>query len=231
MNKKFAAIGLTAGLMAGGAAGYILEATGSAGASNVAVSAAVVEDDAATGATAADRAAEHAARLQEVLQPLIDDNTLTQAQVDKVIAALDAARPAGGEGRGPGGQRGQRGPKLDVVATTLGITADDLRTALQGGQTIAEVAVANGKTAQDVVDAILADINTKVAEHVAAGDITQEQADAKLAEAETRVTEMVNNTPEPGDHPMGGRGMGRPGHGGPGAPADADSTESTDTGS
>ena len=54
------------------------------------------------------------------------------------------------------------GAGLDVVATTLGITTDEVRTALESGQTIADLAVSKGKTAQDVIDAIVAAATTKI---------------------------------------------------------------------
>jgi len=121
-----------------------------------------------------------------------------------------------------------------VIATTLGITADEVRTGLQSGQTIAEIAVANGKTAQDVIDAMVAEVKAHLDEEVAAGDHTQAEADAKLADATTRITDLVNNTPAPGEgrgmgDGMGGGMGGR--HGGPGhMDDDADDTTVTTTG-
>ena len=218
MNKKLTAIGLSAGLLAGAGAGFLLEMSGSAGAaSNGATVVTVATDDAAatsdtSGTTAtddqaADRAADHAARLQEVLQPLVDDGTLTQAQADKVIAALEAAGPMGGGHGGPGMGRGAH---LDAAAAVIGITTDELQTALQSGQTLAEVAVANGSTAQAVIDALVAEMQAHLADEVAAGEHTQDEADARIAEATTRITDMVNN-----GAPAGGPGMGG-GHGGRG---------------
>ena len=221
MNKKLTAIGLSAGLLAGAGAGFLLEMSGSAGAaSNTAtvVTVAATDDttsdtsDTATDDAAAvdtDRAAEHAARLQEALQPLIDDGSLTQEQVDKVIAALEAAGPMGGGHGGPG--KGMGG-NLDAVATVIGITTDELQTALQGGQTLAEIAVANGSSAQAVIDALVAEMKAHLDEEVAAGEHTQEEADARIAEATTRITDMVNNGAPAGGPGMGGPGMGGRGH-------------------
>jgi hypothetical protein len=181
---------------------------------------------------------DRAAHLQEILQPLVDDGTLTQDQVDKVIAALEAAGPAGGPGgRGPGGpERGgpERGAKLDTVATVLGITADEVRTALQGGQTLADLATANGKTADDVVNALVAELKAHLDEEVAAGTHTQDEVDQIFADATTRITDMVNNGAPAGGPGMGdGKGPGGRGHGPRGErPADApDSTDTTVAGS
>lgn len=219
MNKKLTALGLSAGLLAGAGAGFLLEMSGSAGAASnsaTVVTVAATDDTTANSDTTAaddaatvdaDKAADHAARLQAALQPLVDDGSLTQEQVDKVITALEAAGPMGGGHGGPG--RGM-GRHLDAAAAVIGVTTDELQTALQGGQTLAEVAVANGSTAQAVIDALVAELQAHLDEEVASGEHTQEEADARLAEATTRITDMVNN-----GAPAGGPGMGG-GHGGRG---------------
>lgn len=221
MNKRLAGTGLAIGLIAGAGAGLIIELSGSASAVSPAALMAVVGDS-TTDASATDGTTrpDPTTRLQEVLQPLIDDGTITQAQADKVIAAVVAARPLGGPmggHHGPGGRMG--GPGLDVVATTLGITAEEVRTALQGGQSIADLAVSTGKTAQDVIDAMVADATARINERVTAGDITQAEADERLADLTAHFTDFVNSTPPVGGPGMRGPGMGR-GFGGPGHHAD-----------
>lgn len=209
MNKKMAAAGLAAGLIAGTGAGFILQLTGSAGAAGNSISATTPTDDTGT-ATADSERPDPSERLLEVLQPLVDDGTLTQAQLDSVIDTLVAAGPMGGDHGGRGGHGG-RGPGLEVVASTLGMTAEEVREAISNGQTLAQLAEANGSSGEALIDAILAEMTTHLDEKVAAGDLTQEEADAKLAEAATRVTEFVNNTGEAG--PMGGGPGGRGHHG------------------
>lgn len=241
MNKRLAGTGLAIGLVAGAGAGFVMEMAGSAGASSgaaVAVRAAVAnsttdtvapadtavpaDPNAPTPAARPDRTTE----LQKVLQPLIDDGTITQAQADKVIAALAAARPQGGPMGGPmgghkmGGRGGIGGFGLDAVATTLGITAADVRTALESGQSLADLAVSKGKTAQDVIDAIVAEATTKINAEVTAKHLAQADADKILANLKTLATDFVNNTPSAGGPGMGrgfgGPMMGGPGFGGPG---------------
>lgn len=201
MNKKMAAAGLAAGLVAGTGAGFILQLTGSAGAAGTSISATTPTDDSAS-ATADSERPDPSERLLEVLQPLVEDGTLTQAQLDSVIETLVAAGPMGGEHGGRGG----RGPGLEIVASTLGMTAEEVREAISNGQTLAQLAEANGSSGEALIDAILAEMKTHLDEKVAAGDLTQEEADAKLAEATTRVTEFVNNTDEAGPMGPGGRG-------------------------
>ncbi|MEO8266539.1 MAG: hypothetical protein ABI706_13650 [Ilumatobacteraceae bacterium] len=232
MNKKLAGTGLAIGLIAGAGAGLILELSGNVGAA-AGNPTAVVVGNSSTDATADTTAPapgdpvrpDPSTRLAEVLKPLVVDGTITQDQADKVIAAIVAARPVGGPDMGGGhrgfggrgGPGGRIGLGLDVVATTLGITADEVRTALEGGQSLADLAVSKGKTAQDVIDAIVAEATTKLNTAVTSGKLTQAEADARLADITTHATEFVNSTP-----PVGGPGFGGPGHHRDGNDADDD---------
>ncbi len=196
-TKRLAAAGLVAGLAAGGLGGLALGVP--------AISAA--QDSTTTQRTASTAQqpattpdADHASHLRSTLQPLIDDNTITQTQADAVISALEAARPANGRGhRGPG-------PGLDAAASALGISTDELHQSLDSGSTIADVAQSKGVDVQTVIDAMVADLKTHLDAEVASGEHTQAEADQKLADATARITAMVN-----GDAPTGGR----PDHGGP----------------
>ena len=88
-----------------------------------------------------------------------------------------------------------------------------MRTALQSGQSLADLAVSKGKTAQDVIDAIVAEATTKINDKVTAGDLTQAQADKIISGLTTLATDFVNNAHRPSPVPIfGGRGMG-PGRG------------------
>jgi hypothetical protein len=226
-TKKYAVIGITAGLLLGAGGGLLMNLPGGASAKSVAPQS-ISADDNSTTTKSADREAKLRETLQTLvsagtidasdvdaivtalstkpttppaadtsgarpkpgamlkarLQALVDDGTLTSSQLDAVVAAVEAARPMGGghEGRGHGGQNhggpgmgGQRGEKrqemLTSAAEAIGITAEELKTAIKGGQTIAQVAEANGKTVQSVIDALVAQATT---------DLTQ------------RITDMVN---------------------------------------
>lgn len=236
MNKKLTAAGLAAGLLAGTGAGLILELSGSANAASSVVAVAGTDDTGTestdgTGDTGTDAARpDPAERLTEVLQPLVDDGTLTPAQLDAVISALEAAGPMGhgGAGGDQGGRgMGRGGANLDVVASTLGLTADEVRTAIQGGQTIADLAAANGSSAENVIDALVASMKAHLDEEVAAGEHTQDEADQILVDATARITEFVNTTASIAEAgPMNG-GPGGRGH----RPGDGDGTgTSTGTG-
>lgn len=103
------------------------------------------------------------------------------------------------------GGRHHRGPNLEVAADAIGISAEDLHTALEDGSTIAEVAQAHDVDPQTVIDALVNDVKSHLDEQVSNGDLTQDEADQKLADATERITDHVNNgKPErPQDGPHG----------------------------
>lgn len=88
---------------------------------------------------------------------------------------------------------------IETLAETLGITEDELRAELEAGATLEEVITSNGSTVAEVVDALVAEMQTKLDEAVADGRITQERADEILANLPDRLTEMIENgLPGPG---------------------------------
>ena len=185
MKKRFAAAGLAAGLTGGAIAGIALTHPSVSGAQTDTTTETTVP-----GQTDESEATspEPGAWLSETLAPLVADGTITQAQADAVIAAIQEARPD----HGFRGHRFGLGVNLETAATAIGISTEDLRTALQGGQSLAEVAQANGVEVQTVIDAFVADLQTHLAARVASGDLTQAEADEKLANATERITAMVN---------------------------------------
>ena len=74
------------------------------------------------------------------------------------------------------------GAGLDAAAKYLGVTEAQLRTELQNGKTLADVAKAHGKTVDGLVNALVADAQTKLDAAVKAGSLTQAQANEMLSE-------------------------------------------------
>lgn len=147
-------------------------------------------------------------RWREVLDPLVDDGTLTEAQADTVADHLATTLP---------GHRGHflgRGPGLasfEAAADIIGIENAELREALAAGATLAEVAEDNGVDVETLVDGLVAALNEKVDELVADGRITAEQAAEIKENAPERIGNFVNSevrvrrgfwlTPPAGDEP------------------------------
>jgi uncharacterized protein YidB (DUF937 family) len=95
--------------------------------------------------------------------------------------------------RHQGGHVG-RGHKLDDVASILGLTTDELRTQLQGGKTLGQIAQDKGISADDLVSQMVAKLTERLNQAVADGRITQAQADTKLADADQRFRALLDRT-------------------------------------
>jgi uncharacterized protein YidB (DUF937 family) len=131
-----------------------------------------------------------------VVGALVGTPVMSGAQEDPTTTApaTDPGADAD-EGRGHGPLAGIRGLKLEAAAEAIGISVEDLRAALDEGQTLAQVAEANGVDRQTLIDAL-----------VAAGN---EQLDELRAALPDRMAELV-------DRPGPARGEAHDGRGGPG---------------
>ena len=128
---------------------------------------------------------------------------LTAAATDKIEALVDQKGfPAH---FGPGVRMAIKVDALQAAADYLGTNAGDLRTQLQAGKTLAEIADAtSGKSRDGLIDAIVQTETEQIDQAVANGRITADQATQFKANLEDRVTTFVDAT-----HPMfGGRGPG-----------------------
>lgn len=104
----------------------------------------------------------------------------------------------------------QRAEQHQALLDVLGMTDDELRAALSDGQTLGDVADAQGVPVDAVVDVLAAPMAERLDEAVASGDLTQAEADEKLAEIAERITTHIE------DGAGFGRGFGgRGGRGGP----------------
>ncbi len=82
--------------------------------------------------------------------------------------------------------------EFKLAADTIGIPAKELRQDVKGGQSISEVAEANGVATQTVVDAVVNDLSAKLDKAVADGKISQERADKVKERLPERITNLVN---------------------------------------
>src|SRR5438105_2039450 len=102
---------------------------------------------------------------------------LTAAEQTEITTLVD--QKGAPQGRGPGGpgERGVIGDSFAAAATYLGTTTADLRTKMQAGQTLAQIAAATGGKSRDgLVAALTADAKAKIAAAQTAGTITADQA-------------------------------------------------------
>jgi predicted DNA-binding protein (UPF0251 family) len=147
--------------------------------------------------------------LKDALKNRIDEaveaGKLTEEQGDALKKRIDSSEVPflfGGFGRrGFGGHMGGglmffgRMHRLDAAASYLGLTDEELQAQLQDGKSLAEVAKAQGKSVDGLVQALVADAKKRLADAVADGKLTQAQADEIETRLEEQVTELVNRQP------------------------------------
>ena len=83
---------------------------------------------------------------------------------------------------------------LDAAAGYIGVTEAQLRTQLENGKSLAQVAKDHGKSADGLVAALVADAKQKLDNAVSAKRITQAQADEMLTRLTQRIGDLVNST-------------------------------------
>ena len=156
---------------------------------------------------------------QDELEAAIDstqlqmvDEALANGDITEEQAAERRARIEAGEtGFFPGGKHRpqHRGYGLKTeVAEFIGVTPEELREAVQGGQSVAQVAEANGVTAEALAEYLLGEVQTHVAQALEDGKIDQAKADEVLANATARIEEMINRQGLPDRRHGGHTGAG-----------------------
>jgi hypothetical protein len=138
------------------------------------------------------------AALKKALENRVDEavaaGRLTKAQGDELKQRIEAGNVPLFGGPGPGGLMHHDGAfgGLDAAGTYLGLTEAQLRTQLESGKSLADVAKAQGKTVDGLVQALVDAAKKKLEAAVAASRLTQTQADSILADLKSRVTDFVN---------------------------------------
>ena len=101
--------------------------------------------------------------------------------------------------RGPGGPGGGAGilgaDILTPAASFLGVSLSTLESDLNGGKTLAQEATAKGKTAADLINAIVASEKTVLDAEVSAGWLTSTQESNLISRLTNAITDLVNNGP------------------------------------
>lgn len=191
MRKKIAAAALIGGL---GLTGGLLVAPGLASAAGT---------DGGTGASS------RVAAIKDALKGLVADETITQAQADKVATALEERRKERRAERGGPGGPGLRRQLLGAeAAAVIGITPQELRTQLRAGKSLAQIAEANRVTRSALIDGLLAAAEKRLSTAVQNGRITQAEADSKRAALRSHLEAKVDK-PFPGKAGKGWAGNKR----------------------
>ncbi len=142
----------------------------------------------------------------------VSSGRLTQSQADGILSTLQQHITARVNSTGPpGGPHGRGGPHggIDAAAAYLGLSESALRTQLQAGKTLGEIADATAGTSKaGLIAALVADEKSHLDQAVKDGRLTQSQADDMAANSEARVTDLVNGKlpPRPDGPPPGAGG-------------------------
>ncbi len=134
----------------------------------------------------------------------------TTASTDSGTATTDNTTSDSVDDDGDGdGHHGHFGcGSFEDVATIVGLSTDELKTELEAGKTLAQVAQAQGIAKSDLVSQMVAKLTERVNQAVTDGRIDQTQANTMLADAEARIGAMVDQTPPLGGRHGGGVGLG-----------------------
>jgi polyhydroxyalkanoate synthesis regulator phasin len=97
----------------------------------------------------------------------------------------------------PGGFQVDVGIFAPAVASYLGLSETELRTQLESGKSLAQIATAQGKSVDGLKAAILAQAKSRLDEAVAAGKITSAQEEKMLADLKSHIDDLVNRTGPP----------------------------------
>jgi len=129
--------------------------------------------------------------VQDALASLVTDGTLTQDQADAVAARLrDAAKQARSDRHDKRSERRQE--MVGVAATALGMSSEDLTSALKDGQTLKQVAESRRVEPQKVIDALVAAADERIDAAVTSGRLDALRADRLKERATTRIERLVN---------------------------------------
>ena len=220
-TKRMVAAGLVAGtVVVGGGAAVASSQFGSG------------SDQQALVADAAQRLGVSSAKLSDALKQAFNDRVdaavaagqLSKAQGDAIKARAAAAPGVGAPfflpGRdhpggfgfhvvGPFGGPGDVGDVFGAAATYLNVTPTTLKADLGKGQSLAQVAKAQGKTTDGLKAAITTAVQTKLDTAVKNGDLTTAQETDILSRFSSHVDDLINATPGAfGGHHFGVRVRG-----------------------
>jgi len=198
-KSRLTALGAAALAVAGGGAAIAATGSGTPAEESTAIVEAAAED---LGVTSTDLSAALKKALVARVDAQLRAGTITEAQATATKARINSDSfaifgPPGGP-RG-GGFGHHHGAGLAAAATYLGLTEAELRTSLQSGKSLADVAKAtDGKSVDGLVAAIVAAEKKELAAAVADDELTEAQQTEMLANLEERVTDMANGVRPPG---------------------------------
>lgn len=214
-TKRILAIGAAVLVVAAGAGAAIAATSGvfDAKAEQEAFQAAVAKK---LGVTTTELQDAYKAAALERLDAAVAAGRITREQADELRSRIESGDFLGPRGLMGGPWLHGPGESLSAAADYLGLTVSALAEKLRAGQSLADVAKAQGKSVDGLEQALIADKTKELDQAVEDGKITAAKRDELLDRLESRIDDIVN-----GVRPEGGPGFGRPfGYHGFGGPPD-----------
>lgn len=169
-----------------------------AAATYIGIPAADLKTQLAAGKSLTDIALANGKTREGLIAALVDaEQTAISTLVDRNGTANPGGPGLGGRGFG----FGVHGGPLAAAATFLGTTTADLRTKLEGGQTLAQIATAAGKTRDALIQALVVDAKTKIEQAKTDGKVTVDQATQLETGLLDRMTKLADSTEPAGRGP------------------------------
>src|SRR5262245_4537301 len=222
MKKLVAAVAVTGLLVAGGASvaaaagpgqggrGHAgIRAAGQTAAATIGVSPEELRSEIRSGKTVAQVANDHGVDPSNVVNAIVAalsqkiDEKAAAGTVDAIRAAQvkqrlpDVANRFVNEAKPRRGYR-VREDAVQAAAKEIGVSTTDLKDAHKNGKSIAQVAQDHGKSADDVVNAVVKAATADVDQAVKDGKLDSQKADQIKKNLPDRVKELVNREPRQG---------------------------------
>jgi hypothetical protein len=132
----------------------------------------------------------------ERLEAAVKAGRITEEEADRIRARIESGDFLGPYGPGFGPHfHVEGGPALEGAADYLGLTEAELHERLRDGQTLAEIAKAEGKSVDGLEQALLAAAKERLDQAVEDGRITAAQRDEMLERLESKIDALVNGEP------------------------------------
>jgi ribosomal protein S20 len=146
------------------------------------------------------QAAQKGAR-DQMIDEAVSRGVITSEQAEKLKSAPPGSLP----GRIRAGARGVVFGILEAAAKVIGISQDEVKTGLQNGQSLTQIASGKGVGRDALKSGMQAELRAKVQEALAKGTINQAQADRLLQGLDQHLDGIIDRTGGGGHGPFGGR--------------------------
>lgn len=127
----------------------------------------------------------------ELLDEAVADGRITEEQAAEIRERIESGEAPLFPKHRPQHCRGAGVAR--EAAEFLATTPEEVLAGLQSGQSLAQIAEANGKTAEELAAFLLDELEEYLAQAVANGRSTQERADEILASAPEKIDKLINH--------------------------------------